>query len=152
LLLLQKQPKTMKKLFLLAAMAIGFAFNASAQSNDIKVVNNTNCDVHFELMGGPKGSCSITSIGPMTTLSCCGSSLYYANPTAVPMPGLGASDVFLAALVYDMDAACGTPTYYKIGEPCTGYPASQPYVTVNNDCKKKCVVKATYSTGLLQFN
>jgi len=147
----------MKRIFTLIAIAVGFAFNASAQTNTLKVVNNSKCDVHYQLMGGRRGTCTITSIGPASGPVTLGpvSSIFYANPTTVPMPGLAATDWFLGALIYDRDpsSTCGsTYNVYKIGEPCTGYPASQTYVSINTDCTKECVVKATWTTGTLTFN
>jgi len=145
----------MKKLFTLVALMLGFTFYASAQGSSLKVVNNSACEVHFELMGGSVGSCAISSIGPFTTLGAAPASIFYPDPTAVPMPGLSSSDWFLGALIYDRDpsSSCGsTYNVYKIGEPCTGYPAGQTYVSINTDCRRECVVKATWTTGALIFN
>jgi hypothetical protein len=145
----------MKKIFMLLALAVSFVFNADAQSNNVKVVNNSKCDVHFQLLGGRRGTCTISSVGPSSgpvTLVGSGTSIFYPNPTTVPMPGLAATDWFLGAFLYDRDAACGTPNVYRIGEPCTGLAPSQTYVSINSACDRECVVKATWTTGALIFN
>ncbi|HTN17449.1 MAG TPA: hypothetical protein VL092_07215 [Chitinophagaceae bacterium] len=149
----------MKKVILLVHLCLlAFVMNVSAQAVQVKVVNNTSCDVYYTLLGDKKGSCSPAISGPFMTLAPGGSVLYNASV----IPPLAAGDWINGAYVYTSMSWCPAFTAYKVGEPCTGWPASASYfvydaTTACRVCKDvmitaKWISGGTGGTATLVFN
>jgi hypothetical protein len=138
----------MKKVILFLHLCL-FAFmtGANAQAVQLKVINNTGCDVFYTLLGDKKGSCNPVYASAFITLAPGGTVIYNAGV----IPPLSPGDWINGAYVYTSMSWCPAFAMYKIGEPCTGWPASASYYLYDatSACRvcKDVLRTATWTSG-----
>jgi hypothetical protein len=123
----------MKKIiFLLSIYLLAITNKSIAQAQQLKVINNTGCDVYYSIYGDYAPSCMPAYSSSIIVLSAVGT--YYSDPTAVPIPPLGSTDFINGARVYSSLPGCSGFSSIAVGEPCSGLPATGTFYLFKADC------------------
>lgn len=89
--------KTLPLLFLCAGL---FSLTAKSQSSNLKVYNNSSCDIYYVLYGSKAPLCNVVSKSTVLFIAA-NSSVAFDNPTVVPLPGLTATGYIIGASVFN---------------------------------------------------
>ena len=138
----------MKKIILMLQICLmAFVATSNAQATQVKVINNTGCDVFYTLWGDKKGSCNAVYSSAFITLAAGGVVTYNASVISPLAPG----DWINGAYVYTSMSWCPAFTAYRVGEPCLGWPGSASYYLyeANAGCRvcKDVLRTATWVSG-----
>lgn len=136
-----------KAILLLQICLLAFVAGSYAQATQVRVINNTGCDVFYTLLGDKKGSCNPLLPSAFIVLAPGGSVTYNASI----IPTLSPGDWINGAYVYSSMSWCPRFASYKVGEPCTGWPPIATYYLyeATTDCRmcKDVLRTAKWTTG-----
>lgn len=123
----------MKKIITIIGIALlALNMRAQAQATGVTVVNNTSCEVFYQIFGDVAPGCGSGLISSFISLPA-GGIVTYPNVSAIPgFPPVVCAQV-TGAQVYTSTPACAVfPTLYQIGEVCTGFGFLASYLIYTN--------------------
>jgi hypothetical protein len=137
-----------KTCLLLFAVSGLFFAKAEAQSSSVTVTNHTPCDIYYLLRGSrASGPCSSSSKSSTLFIPAFGT-VTYANPTAVPIATLSATDYIIGARVLNkpVPSCIAIPSsQIDVVHPCAGTPPTDAIDIISSSCSICARVTAVWT-------